>query len=60
MLKNNPYYKVLRANGFIPIQSKYPFGVSMYSPSNVPTEFVKNPNNWYLTLGDTNGILLEN
>ena len=58
MLKNNPYYKVLRANGFIPYSSKYPFGVTIYSPSNVPVEFVKNPNNWYLTLGDTDGIFL--
>jgi len=59
MLRNNPYYGVLRANGFIPISSKYSFGVTIRSPSIVPVEFVKNPNNWYLTLGDTDGILLE-
>jgi len=58
MLKNNPYYKVLRANGFIPLSPKYPFGVTIYSPSNAPTEFVKNPNNWYLTFGDIDGIPL--
>lgn len=56
MLKNNPYYRVLRANGFIRLSSTYPFGVTTYSPSKAPTEFVKNPKNWYLTLGDTDGI----
>ena len=58
MLKNNPNYKVLRANGFVPIPSKYPLRVSIFSPSNAPTEFLKNPNNWYLTLGDRDGIPL--
>lgn len=56
--KINPYYKVLRANGFIPFSGKYPFAVSIYSPSNIPTEFIKNPKNWYITMGDTDGIQL--
>ena len=60
MLKNNPYYKILRGNGFIPYSPKHSFGVTIHSPSNAPEESVKNPNNWYLTLGDTNGILLGN
>ena len=57
MSRNNPYYKVLRANSFIssPLPN-YPFRVTIYSPSKVPTEFVRNPNNWYLTLADTDGI----
>lgn len=58
MLENNPCYKVLRDNGFIPIPLKYSFRVTIQSPSHVSTEFVKNPNNWYLTLGDTDGIFL--
>lgn len=57
MLKNNPYYRMLRTNGFIRIPSKFGFGVSIYSPSKIPAEFLKNPDNWYLTLGDTDGIL---
>jgi ribosomal protein S18 acetylase RimI-like enzyme len=56
MLKNNPYYRMLRTNGFIHISSKFGFGVSIYSPSKVPAGFLKNPDNWYLTLGDTDGI----
>jgi len=60
MVKNNPYYRILRANGFIHLPSRYalyPLTVEIYSPSNVPTEFAKNPNNWYLTLGDTEGVI---
>jgi hypothetical protein len=56
MLENNPYHKILRANGFIPISSRFVLGISIYFPSRVPSELVKNPNNWYLTLGDTDGI----
>lgn len=56
MFKNSSYYKVLRTNGFIPLSSKHPFGVTIYSPSNVPIEFVKDPKHWFLTLGDTDGM----
>lgn len=56
MLKNNPYYRILRGNGFITYSPKYLFGVTIYSPSNCPEEFLKNPNNWHLTLGDTDGV----
>lgn len=58
MLKNNRFYKVIRTNGFVPTPSILGFGVSIYLPSQVSTEFIRNPDNWYLTLGDTDGILL--
>lgn len=61
LLGNMSYYRALRTNGFIPApKSKYPFEVAIYSPSNVPTEFVTNPKNWYLTYGDTDSILQGN
>jgi hypothetical protein len=54
MLKlNNPYYRILRANSFLQMSSsKYPFGVTVYSPSKVLREFLRSPRNWYLTAND--------
>jgi len=58
MMKNNPYYKVFRENGFIRHLGSYILALA--DSSKVSVMFVKEPNNWYLTLGDTDGILLEN
>ncbi len=55
----NLYESSLRDCGFIPFGGKYPFHITICSSSNIPADFLKNPNNWYLTAGDTDGIMLE-
>ena len=55
MMKNNAYYKVFRENGFFKILGSYL--IVRADPSKVPEMFVKDPNNWYLTFGDSDGIL---
>lgn len=52
MMKNNPYYKVLRENGFIRYFRRGGI-VARADPSKISEMIIKDPNNWYLTLGDS-------
>jgi len=54
MMKNNPYYKVFRENGFVRHSGSHILALA--DPSKVSEMFVKDPKNWYLTLGDSDGI----
>jgi ribosomal protein S18 acetylase RimI-like enzyme len=56
MMKNNAYYKIVRKNGFIQVLGSHL--VARINQSKVSEVFVRDPNNWYLTFGDSDGILL--
>ncbi len=49
-------YRILKANGFFQVPGRSnPFIVRVNSPS-LPPEFVCNPTDWYLTMGDSDHI----
>jgi hypothetical protein len=59
--KKSPYYEVLGNYGFMPSIREYWQRVFIVSPSKMSQkaiELIKNPENWYLTLGDEDGILV--
>ena len=54
MLKNNVYYKILRFNNFVPIESTW--FVAMVDSSWLSEKFVRDYTSWYVTMGDTDYI----
>ena len=54
MLKNNPFYKILRYNDFIPVKSNV-FIARVNSSERSETSF-KDQTKWYITMGDSDQI----
>jgi len=55
MSRNSPYYEILRDNGFMVFPSNQMLTVHVNSP-RVSTEYVKDPNNWYIAAGDSDHV----
>jgi hypothetical protein len=56
MMANNPYYEVIKKNGFIRRMGNSLLAVA--DTSKVAGTFARDSNNWYITFGDSDGILL--
>jgi hypothetical protein len=59
--ESSPYYKTFQVTGFTQSSKKYVQSVAIWAPSKIPietVELIKNPENWHLTLGDEDGVLV--
>jgi GNAT superfamily N-acetyltransferase len=60
MLKNgasaNVYYKILNAQGFIHLPGRSNPLIARLNQPNLSEEHVKNPSNWYVTMGDSDHV----
>jgi GNAT superfamily N-acetyltransferase len=60
MLKSNPsanvYYRILIAQGFVRLPGRSNPLIARVNTQNAPEEAIRNPRNWYVTIGDSDYI----